>query len=226
MATSVPAFIVRGDDGEDYGPVDLSELRQWVRENRAGLGTTVRTDEPGSLWQPWQYYPELVALLAESNATNPIAGSVLAPMARRIVAFVADLILIYLLLCPIFFVIYIVYLPDFSTQLAVAFSQGQYTPPQLPPFYEGLFELLVYGGVVLYMAGFHAAHGKTPAKAILRLQVVDQNGEKPSLAKSVMRGLILSFSLCLFFFPLLYVFFNPQRRALHDLVAGTYVVEI
>ena len=59
-----PAFIVRGDDGEEYGPVDLAELREWVRENRAGLGTVVRPDRPDASWQPWQNYPELVALLA------------------------------------------------------------------------------------------------------------------------------------------------------------------
>lgn len=218
-------FIIRGDDGEDYGPVDLKELRDWVRENRAGLGTTVRTDEPGSLWQPWQYYPELVALLAESKATSPMAGSVLAPLGRRLLAFIVDLILSYILLCPILWVIYLNSPPEITAQLAASFSQSGYTPPQLPPFYEALLQVLFYGAVTLYMAGFHAAHGRTPAKSILRLQVVNQYGQKPGLAQAFMRALVLSFSLFLFFFPLLYVFFNPQRRALHDLVAGTYVVE-
>ena len=225
MPSSNVSFIVRGDDGKDYGPVDLEEMRDWVRENRAGLGTTVRLDEPGALWQPWQYYPELVALLAESQASGALAGSVLAPIPRRVAAFLVDFLLIYILLCPIFFLICIFGLPDIFVQTAVLLSQGQSVEPQIPPFYEALFDLIRYGGVTLYMAGFHWAHGRTPAKSMMRLRVVDQNGDNPSISKALVRGLVLSFSLGLFLFPFLYIFFNPQRRALHDLAAGTYVIE-
>lgn len=221
------AFIVRGDDGEDYGPVSLEELGQWVRENRAGLGTTVRTDEPGSLWQPWQYYPELVALLAESRATaSSLTGFALAPMGRRSLAFVGDLFLIFLLLSPICLVVYLICLPEVFVRMAVSYNQGQLVAaPQVPPVYEAIFDLIVYGLVVLYMAGFHAAHGRTPGKSILRLRVVDRSGAKPGIVKALLRGLVLSFSLAFFGIPLLYAFINPQRRALHDMAAGTYVVE-
>jgi uncharacterized RDD family membrane protein YckC len=43
--------------------------------------------------------------------------------------------------------------------------------------------------------------------------------------KSFLRALVLIFSMSLFFIPFAYAFFNPQRRALHDFIAGTYVVE-
>ena len=90
-------FFIRGEDGEEYGPVGLDELRNWVRENRAGLGTEVRRDEPGAPWNQWQGYPELVALLAEAHVTSPVPGVpglVLAPMGRRIGAFAVDLLLL------------------------------------------------------------------------------------------------------------------------------------
>ena len=87
------------------------------------------------------------------------------------------------------------------------------------------FEIVANACLVLYLAGFHAAHGQTPAKAVLRLRVVDQNGQKPTLLKSLLRAVMLIFSINLFFFPLTYAFFNPQRRTFHDFVAGTYVVE-
>jgi uncharacterized RDD family membrane protein YckC len=225
------AFIVKGDDGEDYGPVSLPELRDWVRENRAGLGTTVRLDEPGSLWQPWQYYPELVALLAEAQVTGAVPGQpglVLAPMGRRMVAFAVDLALVYILITIILITVMIVALPGVMAQLWIASSQGQYTLPQmppLPPVYQTLFTFIMYGTVALYMAGFHWAHGKTPGKAILRLRVVNESGEKPGPSQAGMRALVLSLSLFFFFFPLIFAFLNPQRRAFHDLIAGTYVVE-
>jgi uncharacterized RDD family membrane protein YckC len=225
MSPSTPTFIVRGDDGRDYGPVDLNELRDWVRENRAGLGTTVRLDEPGALWQPWQYYPELVALLAESQAVGVLAGSVLASIPRRMVAFIIDFILAYILLVPIMVLVLLFCFPDTAVSLAVWYNQGEPTEPPIPVSYDAAYHLLVYAAVTLYMAGFHWAHGRTPAKSILRLRVVDQNGQNPSLSRALVRGLILSVSLGLFLFPFLYVFFNPQRRALHDLAAGTYVVD-
>jgi len=77
---------------------------------------------------------------------------------------------------------------------------------------------------MVYMAGFHAAHGQTPAKAILRLRVVDQNGQKPAFLKALLRA--MGFVVSFYFYGILffYVFFNPQRRSFHDFVAGTYVV--
>ncbi len=222
------AFIIRGDDGEEYGPVDMDALREWVRENRAGLGTVVRQDEPGALWQPWQYYPELVTLLAEAHATSPVPGQpglVIAPMRKRILACLIDLILSYILVVPILFIVTLIYAPDWYIQCTLALARAQ-TPLPEAPFRYGLFvTLLSQLGLMLYMAGFHATHGKTPAKAIFRIRVVDQNGNKPSFTKSVLRALAMVVSLSFYGIPIAYAFFNPQRRAFHDFVAGTYVVE-
>jgi uncharacterized RDD family membrane protein YckC len=214
--------------GEIYGPVELPELREWVRENRAGLGTTVRLDEPEALWQPWQYYPELVALLAEAQIPSAVPGQpalVIAPMSRRFIAFILDLILSYLLLFPIAFVVFVLFLPDTFVQMAVAFIQiafglGQYPVVEVPMIYH----VFIWTLITLYKGGFEFAHGKTPGKALTRLRVEDENGGKPGATKALIRGLIFSFSLGLLL-PLFYVFFNPQRRAIHDLLAGTYVVE-
>ncbi len=74
MLSEARVYFIRGDDGEEYGPVDLAELREWVRENRAGIGTEVRRADPDGTWNTWQTYPELVALVAEVNATGPVPG--------------------------------------------------------------------------------------------------------------------------------------------------------
>jgi uncharacterized RDD family membrane protein YckC len=222
------SFFIRGDDGQEYGPVDLDELRDWVRENRAGLGTDVRLDEPDAPWRPWQNYPELVALLAEAHAASPVPGQpnlVIAPMGRRMIAFILDLILISILLTPAFLTLALVFLPDWFVQYVVATSQPPFTPPDLPLYGKVIANLISDVALALYFSGFQAAHGQTPAKAVLRLRVVDQSGRKPGLVKAILRALALLFSMSLFFIPLTYVFFNPQRRALHDFIAGTYVVE-
>jgi uncharacterized RDD family membrane protein YckC len=78
---------------------------------------------------------------------------------------------------------------------------------------------------MLYFAGFLAAHGRTPAKSVLRLRVVDAQGRNPTFAMALLRGFVVMICVNLWCLPMLYAFFNPQRRALHDIVAGTYVVE-
>ncbi len=237
MLPENPSFLIRGDDGQEYGPVDLDELRGWVQENRAGLGTDVRLAEPGASWRPWQNYPELVALLAEVHVTSPVPGQpglVIAPMGRRMIAFAFDLILISIPIMIIFNTLALVFLPDWVVRYVVSFnqfllnaesgSQYPFNPPDLPPNAWIMAELTRDFILALYFTGFVAAHGRTPAKSVLRLRVVDQSGRKPGLVKAFLRALALIFSMSLFCLPLTYAFFNPQRRALHDFIAGTYVV--
>ena len=199
-----------------------------MRENRAGLGTDVRLDESGATWQPWQNYPELVALLAEAHVTSPVPGLpglVIGHVGRRVVAFALDLMLISILLTPIFVTLAIIFLPDWFVQYVVASSLTPFSFPDLPLAGKVASNLIYDFTVVAYFTGFLACHGQTPAKSLLRLRVVDQTGGRPGVMKLLLRALVLIFSMNLFFLPLAFAFFNPQRRALHDLVAGTYVVE-
>jgi uncharacterized RDD family membrane protein YckC len=222
-------FFVRGEDGEEYGPVGLDELRSWVTENRAGLGTEVRRDAPGAQWNPWQNYPELVALLAEVHVTSPvpgIPGLAIAPAGRRIGAFVLDLILINILAYPLLYVVKTTSgIPNLEEQFMQLLFQPENPVSPEVVFYAVISNLISYTVMALYFAGFHAIHGQTPAKGLLRLRVVDQSGAKPGPLKAFFRALVLILSMSLFGLPLVYAFFNPQRRALHDLVANTYVVE-
>jgi uncharacterized RDD family membrane protein YckC len=228
MLPENPSFMVRGDDGVEYGPVELDELRDWVQENRAGLGTDVRRDEPGARWSPWQTHPELVALLAEVQVTAgaPVQPATsLAPMGRRVLAFALDLILVSFLVSPVFIALALIYLPDWCVQYAVAAANPPFVIPEVPRAAEICANLISDLMLALYFTLYLAAHGKTPAKQLFRLRVVDQAGLKPSLVKSLLRALAMIFSMGLFFLPFTYAFFNPQRRALHDVIAGTWVVE-
>ncbi len=170
----------------------------------------------------------LVALLAEVRVTSPVPGVpglVIAQLWRRILAFGLDLILVSCLVTPVFITLAIAYMPDWCVQYGIAAAQPTFTMPEIPFYPKMIANMISDGFLALYMAGFLAAHGQTPAKAVLRLRVVDHNGQKPSPARSLFRAVVLIFSMGLFFIPLAYAFFNPQRRTLHDFVAGTFVVE-
>jgi len=228
------AYFVRGDDGEEYGPVNLAELREWVRENRAGLGTEVRPTGSDGTWNAWQTYPELVALLAEVNATGLVAGLpgiTLAPFGRRVLAFGLDMFLGFLWYFPIIITVALTCMPEFCARYlqyvhdSATALQPTFTPIEITLNEEAIINTIYNLVYAAFFAGFVAAHGQTPGKALLRLRVVDQLGKKPDAVKVLLRTVVLLFSIYLFFIPLTYAFFNPQRRAFHDFIAGTYVVE-
>lgn len=83
-----------------------------------------------------------------------------------------------------------------------------------------LFGLLT----LLYLALFTALGGETPGKRLLGLRVIDRWGQAPSAGRSLVRaGLALgsaAFALTGFFL----VLFDRRRQALHDKLAGTFVV--
>jgi uncharacterized RDD family membrane protein YckC len=227
MLSENRAFLVRGDDGQEYGPVSLVELREWVQENRAGVGTAVCLDEPGAIWQPWQTFPELVALVAEVQGTSiglTPSGLVVAPMGRRMLASILDFILSWFLATPILVVVMTLSLPDWQEQFTKIMLQPQEPIPLQVLYYANLERAIVYSVLALYMAGFHAAHGKSPAKAILKLRVVDKDGRKPTFFRSLLRGVVFAGSFYLYGIPFIYAFFDAQHRSAHDLIAGTYVV--
>jgi len=145
------------------------------------------------------------------------------------VAFIVDLILANILIYPLLMVAWIAWFPQFFVQFWSQFFQasGQISYPLLqgPLQDQIVLTLISIGGMALYMGGFHAAHGQTPGMALLRVRVVDENGEKPGLGQALSRGLVLSVSSSFYGLPLLYAFFSPNKQALHDLLAKTYVVE-
>jgi uncharacterized RDD family membrane protein YckC len=221
-------FVIQGEDGKEYGPAGLEELRDWVRENRAGVGSFVRLDEPGAIWEPWQHYPELVALAAEAQATGPAPGAAgleIAPLGRRVLAGIVDVFLSNLLVSPILYVIMTVNVPDWQDQFIQVLLSPKNPIPGPLFYYLEVGDLIFFVVLTLYMAGFHAAHGQTPAKALMHLRVAGPDGGNPPLVRSLLRGLLFSASLYLYCFPLLYLLISPQRRAFHDYAADTCVVK-
>jgi uncharacterized RDD family membrane protein YckC len=78
---------------------------------------------------------------------------------------------------------------------------------------------------VLYFWLATAASGRTIGKIVLGLRVVREDGSRVSLLRSLARCLIYIIQLVLIFGLTFFVIaFNPENRAIHDLVSGTKVV--
>lgn len=63
-------YRIIGADGQQYGPVSVEQLRQWIHENRVNAHTLVQP-EGGSDWKPLSTFPELVGEF--KSALPPVA---------------------------------------------------------------------------------------------------------------------------------------------------------
>lgn len=91
----------------------------------------------------------------------------------------------------------------------------------------GTILLAVTAGLVVgYFGGFHGLRGQTPGKRLLGIMVVNIRGERPSILRSLLRTAAYLLSALPVSIGFLWVGFDRERRALHDWVAGTYVVRV
>lgn len=73
-------FKIIGADGEEYGPVDSADVRQWIQEGRANAQTMLKR-EGQAKWAPLSAYPEFAPLLG-SVPGQPMHGSVDQPIPK------------------------------------------------------------------------------------------------------------------------------------------------
>jgi uncharacterized RDD family membrane protein YckC len=86
----------------------------------------------------------------------------------------------------------------------------------------GAVVLVVWGFV--YFAYQWSLNGKTLGDAVLGIQVVQAAGAPVRPRQAVIRTLVLPLSFAFFYVGILMIVVQRERRALHDLIAGTAVV--
>ena len=107
---------------------------------------------------------------------------------------------------------------------------------QLGPDY--VVDMAVNGGVLaeaglallailgfLYFFLFTALRGQTFGQHLMRVTVIDAYGERPTIARALIRTLALIPSALLLALGLLWIGFDREKRGLHDWIADTYVVK-
>ncbi|MEU0481798.1 RDD family protein [Streptosporangium sp. NPDC006013] len=93
------------------------------------------------------------------------------------------------------------------------------------------------GFIALYAAYFwlqHALWGQTLGKRLCRLKVLSRTtGETPSLGQSGIRAIVYATSslvpylgMLINLIDMLWIFVDPKRRCLHDVIAETVVVDL
>jgi uncharacterized RDD family membrane protein YckC len=75
-----------------------------------------------------------------------------------------------------------------------------------------------------YLALFTALGGQTPGKRLLGLSVIDRAGDSPGVVRSGARAALAVVSGVLMLMGFFLVLVDRRRQALHDKLAGTFVV--
>src|SRR3954453_23690221 len=128
-------YKVIGADGNEYGPVDVSQVQQWLRANRLNAESMVQV-VGGTEWKPLTSYPELAGLLrAAPPPLPPLPGAPLPPMRTPLPGAYSQTVPTYLvpaILCTLF-----CYLPlgvpaiIYATQVTTKESRGDIPGSQI-----------------------------------------------------------------------------------------------
>jgi len=67
-------YKIIGTDGQQYGPVNVDQLRRWIAENRANAQTLVQA-EGSQEWKPLGSIPEFASEIIPPPRMPPLAAS-------------------------------------------------------------------------------------------------------------------------------------------------------
>jgi uncharacterized RDD family membrane protein YckC len=157
--------------------------------------------------------PPRVHWEAPQPVIGPAPGLAFAPHGQRLIAYLIDGLLIWLLLSI------------FWTPLALITAPGAEPASAV----VGVVVAFAIVGVLvpfLYFPFFWASWGRTPGMRPFRLYVVrDADGTAFGWGTAFLRLLGLYVAASVFYLGFLWVFVDRRRRGWHDLIAGTVVIK-
>jgi uncharacterized RDD family membrane protein YckC len=213
--------IIGGDDVE-YGPATLEELKSWIRDGRvAGMTKVWRNDL--AQWLPAGRYAELGNELAQLHATVAASAKPCGFWAR-LGAYVID----SMILGAIFQLLWtqlgesqrwaLPILPKEWTDAAIQqfIQDGQvWANHALPIFYPLFF---------VYDVMMNGRFGATVGKMAIGARIVVWDGSRLGYGRAALRWMAARVSDLFFCAGYLLICLRADKRALHDLLAGTRVV--
>lgn len=233
-------YKIIGGDGREYGPVTLEEIRQWCEDGRVAAGTPVwRSDE--QRWQPAGGWDELKwdlpTFTPAPTAPPPLRSETTAPASTtestadtapagfwiRLGAYILDWVILQAMLT-------LLTLP-WAEPLG-KLQEAARTELQAPsPDYDLLARFFLISLAIslplalAYNTFFLGRRGATPGKQLLGLRVVREDGTKLGYGQAAARYLAELVTLLTFGAGYVMIAFHPEKRALHDLIAGTRVLQ-
>jgi uncharacterized RDD family membrane protein YckC len=84
----------------------------------------------------------------------------------------------------------------------------------------------IFLSYTLYHWIFIALYGKTIGKMIMKIEIIDiETFDNPSWYRSFIRSLVRNFDEMFFYLGMIYAFFDPYNRAVHDIIGKCVAVK-
>lgn len=152
---------------------------------------------------------------APVSDASTVAGELASPW-LRLGGYIIDLLILLVLVSPVYFMLF----------------WGAVTSGQQPSFLTGMgFTVFVFIVFVALQGYFLNQSGQTIAKKLLKMKIVDENGNKPEFVKLIgLRYAVVQLAQIVPFLGFIYFLvdalfiFRDDRRRISDLLAGTRVV--
>ncbi len=107
-----------------------------------------------------------------------------------------------------------------ATAAWLPFTGGEEIPQQLQP----LFQLYLVVVAALFFAGFWCLAGQTLGMRAWHLRVQQPDGSRISLRQALIRLAVAPLSWAALGLGFIWILFDGERRAWHDIASGTAVV--
>jgi uncharacterized RDD family membrane protein YckC len=163
--------------------------------------------------------PPAVSWEAPAEEAGPAPGVKFASHGTRLVAYIIDSLIVFLLYIVIF-VVAVIFAAAADRTTAVSGPSAAAA---------ALFGLLVLITIVLalaYFPFFWARSGQTPGMRPFGLYVVrDSDGGKISAGQAILRLIGLVIGGIPLYLGYIWIFIDSRRRGWHDLIAGTVMIE-
>ncbi len=207
------------DGWAGWEPWDLAASKLGLRIPTPGSGTASDSSiEVNSIAPAAEnfYLPPNAKLSSEPGDRSAPDELVFASFLSRFVAWFVDRVVVYVgflggSMLNSFFV-------------SVAADAGAGPNPGLAVVSLGVMLTLIVAVVAYYVYFEQSVSGATLGKRLLGIRVVDLQGRRISLGRSMIRTLVSPFSGALFCIGFLMALVTAKRQALHDLAAGTLVI--
>jgi uncharacterized RDD family membrane protein YckC len=213
-------YKIIGGDGAEYGPASLDELKRWIGDGRVAASTQVWRNDL-ALWTPAARYTELQQALARLQASvSPTAlnqGLRAAGFWPRLAAYLLDSVILVML-------------------FGMICRWKQWEMPVLPAvlndqarqqFMDQYFAFVRQASpclcllLLLYDVLLNGTFGATLGKMAVGAKIIGVDGSPLGYSRALLRSLAERLTLVVGF---LWILARPDKRGLHDLVAGTRVV--
>ena len=129
---------------------------------------------------------------------------------QRLLASVLDWFILFGLFVVIAFIVVLLFIQDKETRIIVSFS---------------ILGAIPLAKVIYHIVMESSAKQATYGKQMLRIRVVDLNGDRISTGMAISRNLLKLLSTLPFCLGYVIAFFNKKQQCLHDMLANTLVIK-